>query len=136
MKILIICSKRFYPNIENIKSRLEQQNHIVNLPNCYDNPNAENEVRNLSKEAHAKFKARMFKQSDETIKKMDAVLVLNYDKDDNKNYVGGATFLEMYDAFRAGKKIYMLNDIPNNILKDEIIGFSPIVINGDLNKIN
>ena len=43
-------------------------------------------------------------------KEMDAVLVLNLDKEKNgeilKNYIGGATFLEMYDAFRLGKKIY------------------------------
>lgn len=41
----------------------------------------------------------------------------------------------MYDAFRLGKKIYMMNDIPEGLLKDEIIGFNPIIINGNLNKI-
>ena len=41
----------------------------------------------------------------------------------------------MYDAFRLGKTIYMINDIPNGLLKDEIIGFNPIIINGDLDKI-
>lgn len=66
---------------------------------------------------------------------MDSVLVLNFDKNGKKNYIGGATFLEMYDAFRLGKKIYMWNDIPHGILRDEIIGFNPIVINGDLEKI-
>jgi hypothetical protein len=66
---------------------------------------------------------------------MDSVLVLNFEKNGQTNYIGGATFLEMYDAFRLGKKIYMFNNIPEGILKDEIIGFNPILINGDLNNI-
>jgi hypothetical protein len=66
---------------------------------------------------------------------MDAVLVLNYDKNGYKNYIGGATFLEIYDAFRLNKKIYFVNDLPEGMLKDELIGFSPVVINEDLTKI-
>jgi hypothetical protein len=30
------------------------------------------------------------------------------------------------------KKIYLYNDIPEGMLYDEISGFAPIVINGDL----
>ena len=33
------------------------------------------------------------------------------------------------------KKIYMLNGYPNNMLYDEIKGFNPTIINGDLDKI-
>ena len=29
----------------------------------------------------------------------DAVLTLNFDKNGQKNYIGGATFLEVYDAW-------------------------------------
>lgn len=51
----------------------------------------------------------MYKRCSETISKKDAVLVSNLDKEKDgkiyKNYIGGATFLEMYDAFRLGKKI-------------------------------
>lgn len=94
---------------------------------------------NLGKEEHQKFKARMFKQSEKIISKMDAVLVLNFDKEkDNKllkNYIGGATFLEMYDAFRLNKKIFLFNDIPQGMLYDEVEGFNPIIINGNLDKI-
>ena len=134
MKILIICSKVFYDKIAEIKTKLESAGHIIELPNCYDNPGAEASVRGT--EEHAKFKSAMFKKSEETISKMDAVLVLNFDKNGQKNYIGGATFLEMYDAFRLGKKIFIINDIPEGILNDEIIGFAPVVLNGDLTKIN
>ena len=139
MKILIICSKRFYENIPNIKNNLEQKNIQVFLPNCYDDPKTEERMWNLGREKHQEFKAKMYKQSEETIKNMDAVLVLNFDKitDETieKNYIGGATFLEIYDAFRLNKKIYLYNDIPEGMLYDEIEGFAPVIINGDLSKI-
>ena len=139
MKILIICSKRFYSNIPEIKKELEKSNIQIFLPNCYDNPSMEEEMWNLGSKEHQKFKEKMYKKSEETIEKMDAVLVLNFDKiiDDKieKNYIGGATFLEIYDAFRLGKKIYLYNDIPEGILYDEIQGFDPFIINGDLSKI-
>ena len=132
MKLLIICSKRFYDKIEDIKSILEKRNIEVYLPNCYDNPNTELNMWKLGNDEHQKFKKEMYKQSEKLIKKMDGVLVLNFDKDNYKNYIGGATFLEMYDAFRMEKKIFMFNDIPEGILYDEIDGFSPIIINGNL----
>ena len=139
MKILIICSKKFYSKIEEVKKVLEEKNNEVFLPNCYDDPTAEQKMWDLGKEEHQKFKAKMYKQSEDTISEMDAVLVLNLDKEKEgeiiKNYIGGATFLEMYDAFRLGKKIYLYNDIPNGMLFDEIEGFDPIIINGDLSLI-
>ena len=139
MKVFIICSKRFYSNIPNIKKELEKNKVEVFLPNCYDEPETEQKIWSLGKEEHQKFKAKMYKQSEETIKNIDAVLVLNFDKNTEdkieKNYIGGATFLEIYDAFRLNKKIYLYNDIPKGILYDEIQGFAPIIINGDLSKL-
>ena len=80
-------------------------------------------------------KFNFIKNSEDVMHNIDAVLVLNYEKNGVDNYIGGATFLEMYDAFRLGKKIYMLNDIPKGLLEDEIIGFKPVIIHGDLSKI-
>ena len=139
MKILVICSKQFYDKIGKIKKELENRDIQVFLPNCFDKPEMEEEMWNLGEKEHQEFKAKMYKQSEEVIKKMDAVLVLNYDKEKDglvcSNYIGGATFLEMYDAFRLGKKIYLYNEIPKGILYDEIHGFNPTVLNGNLNMI-
>lgn len=132
MKILIICSKRFYKDIEPIKAKLEEMGHIIELPNSYDNPNAEKESWNLGEKEHAEFKARMFKMSRERINDVDAVLTLNFEKDGKKNYIGGATFIELYEAFMQGKKIYLYNDVPEGMLYDEILGFLPVVLNGNL----
>ena len=132
MKILIICSKAFYKDIAPIKEKLEQKGHDISLPNSYYNPDAEKESWDLGEKEHSEFKSRMFKQSAETISKMDAVLTLNFDKNGKSNYIGGATFLELYEAFINNKKIYLYNPIPEGMLFDEIQGFSPVVINGDL----
>jgi hypothetical protein len=135
MKIFLICSKKFYDKIPPIKERLEKTGHITTLPNCYDDPGTEERYRNLGNSEHSKWKAGMLKHSTDVIENNDAVLVLNFDKHGMKNYIGGATFLEMYDAFRLGKKIFLYNDIPEGILFDEIVGFGPIILGSDLNKV-
>lgn len=139
VKIFLICSKSFYNQIPEISENLIKIGHTVQMPNCYDAPDTEKKMLQLGEEKHRQFKAKMFKQSEELISKLDAVLVLNFDKEKDgviyKNYIGGATFLEMYDAFRLGKKIYLWNPIPDSIFKDEIAGFGPIIINGNIEMI-
>lgn len=132
MKIFIICSKAFYDKIKPIKEYLENNGWEVFVPHTYLNPSKESETWQGGEESHSEFKARMFRLSEERIKSMDAVLVLNYEKNGIKNYIGGSTFLEMYEAFRNNKKIYMMNPIPEGLLFDEIDGFSPVIINSDL----
>ena len=135
MKIFLICSKNFYGKIPVIKVELEKIGHIITLPNCYDDPTMEDKYREISNEAHSNWKAEMLRHSTDVINENDAVLVLNFEKNGIDNYIGGATFLEMYDAFRLNKKIFIYNDIPEGILQDEIIGFSPIILKSNLDKI-
>jgi hypothetical protein len=135
MKIFIICSKAFYGKVLPIKSELEKMGHEIVLPNSFDNPNAEKESQALSEQEHHEFKKKMFERSQKVTEGVDAVLCLNFEKHGVKNYIGGATFLELYDAFRLGKKIFLYNDIPEGILFDEIHGFQPVVISGDLAKV-
>tara|TARA_B100002049_G_C15884478_1_gene293067 strand:+ start:295 stop:504 length:210 start_codon:yes stop_codon:yes gene_type:complete len=61
--------------------------------------------------------------------------VLNFAKNGQENYIGGATFLEMYDAFRLGKKIFIYNDIPGSMFGDEIKGFGPVLLQQDLDRV-
>jgi len=135
MKIFIICSKKFYSLIPSIQKELENLGHKLTFPNTYPDTNIEDKFRVVSEKERAMWKSTMFKKSLESVDKNDAILVLNFDKGDYKNYIGGATFLEMYDAFRLNKKIFLYNPIPEGILKDEIDGFCPIIIEGDLNRI-
>lgn len=135
MKIFIICSKKFYDKVLEFKKKLEDSGHLIELPNSFNDPEAEIRIKNLNQEEHSKWKAKWLRHSAEVIENCDAVLVLNFEKNGIRNYVGGATFLEMYDAFRLNKKIFLFNEIPEGILRDEINGFGPIVINGNLDRI-
>jgi hypothetical protein len=135
MDIFICCSKYFYNRISPIQEELKQRGHDIILPNCYDSPQTEYQIMRESAEAHTKWKGEMFAKSEKQIKGIDVMLILNYQKNGIDNYIGGATFLEMYDAFRHQKPIYLINPLPENILKDELRGFNPIILNGELKKI-
>lgn len=135
MKIFIICSKVFYDKVTPIKKALEKSGHVISLPNCFDDPGTEARYREMGRKEHSDWKASMINHSEDVIKQNDAVLVINFDKNGQKNYIGGATFLEMYDAFRLNKKIFIYNDIPDGILRDEVEGFGPIILNQELDLI-
>lgn len=139
MKVLIVCSTSFYDRVDEVKKGLLKNGHEVYLPNCYDDPVTNDDNKLMSEEEYLSFFRDMYYESRDKISLVDAILVLNYTKIKNgnslDNYIGASTFLEMYEAFMQGKKIYMMNDFPDNMLLDEIKGFAPIIINGDVDKI-
>ena len=135
MKIFIICSASFYDKLLPIKEYLENMGHVITLPNTYDCPNLEKEVWKKGHKEHVELEKKLFKQSEDTIKSVDAVLCINLKKHDIDNYIGGATFIEIYEAFKNNKKIYLYHDIPKTMLYDEISGFDPIIINENLDLI-
>jgi len=135
MKIFICASKYNYDKVASIKIKLEECGHVITVPNSYDEPMKEEDMKKIGSEAHQKWKSGMIHLQKEKIMANDAILVLNFEKNGQANYIGGATFLEIFRAFDAGKKIFMYNPIPDGILRDEVLGMNPNVINGDLNKI-
>lgn len=135
MKIFICASKHLYHKIPEIKEILEKKGHQITLPNSFDNPFKEEEMKLISKEEHQKWKSKMLKLQDEKIKANDAILVLNYEKNNQPNYIGGATFLEIYKAWDYGKKIFLINPIPETNFKDELMAINPKIIYQNLNEI-
>lgn len=139
-KIMIICSSNFYDRIPSIKDILEKKYDLI-MPNGYGEEENDEEYSNMTDEEYMAFFKEMFHMSRNKIKDVDACLVLNFDKNKRGttyyNYIGASTFLEMYEAFMGDKKIYLYNDLPdkNNMLYDEIKGFNPVILNGDLDKI-
>lgn len=137
MKLLIICSTCFYDKVEDVKNKLEEFGHQLVMPNGYGLE--DDDYDNMTEDEYMEFFKRMYYESKEKINNVDAVLVLNYDKNKNgevlKNYIGASTFLEMYEAFMQNKKIYMMNGYPDNMLYDEVKGFNPTIINEDLSLI-
>jgi len=66
----------------------------------------------------------------------DAVLVLNYEKNGIKHYIGGNTLMEIGFAHVLHQQIFLLNPIPNmSYCKTEIEAVRPIILHGDLRKI-
>ena len=139
MKIFIVCSTSFYNKIKPIKEELERKKYEVILPNSYSEIDTEHNYLIMTEDEYNSFFKDMYYQSRNKINKIDAILVLNFDKEKDgkihKNYIGASTFLEMYEAFMQNKKIYIYNDYPDNLLYDEIKGFNPIIIDGNLDKI-
>lgn len=135
MKIIICCSKHFYHKIEEIKKELEKKGHKIALPNSYSEPMMEEKLKDTNKKEHIKWKAKMMKKDKPNIKPNDAILVLNYEKKGHKNYIRGATFLEIYTAWDMKKKIFILNDLPNCSFTDELTAINPTLLKGDLSKI-
>ncbi len=91
------------------------------------------EMHNLGAEEHSKWKGERLRLQKEKVMANDAIVVLNFEKNGQPNYIGGATFLEVYEAFRNDKKIFFYNPLPEGMLHDELLGIRPVVINGDLN---
>jgi len=136
MKIFVCCSKYLYGKIPEIKRILEEKGHEIILPNSYKEPLKEEEMKKIGKEEHIKWKSNMINAQEEKVKQSDSLLVLNLEKNGQQNYIGGATFLEIFQAWKFGKKVFLYNPIPDNILKDELTAINPIIINGDLSKIS
>lgn len=135
MKIYICASKYNYHHIPEIAKKLEGLGHSITLPNCFDDPMVEIRTKEKSLQEHIELKQKLLREQVEKIKGNEAVVVVNFAKNGQPNYIGGATFLEMYKAFELGKKLFLYNPIPNNILEDEIIGMDPVIINGNLDLI-
>ncbi len=70
------------------------------------------------------------------VEKSDAILVVNNKKNDIENYIGGNVLIEMAIAFYLSKKIFILNNLPEeSTYIEEIKGMLPVVLKGDLEKL-
>ena len=135
MNIFICASKHNYGYVAGIKEKLEAMGHIITVPNSYDEPMKEEDMKKLGVEEHRKWKGDMIRLQKEKVDANDCILVLNFEKNGQPNYIGGATFLEIFRAFDSGKKVFLYNPLPESNFKDELIGMGVEVINGDLGKV-
>ncbi|HTY43855.1 MAG TPA: hypothetical protein VMC80_01290 [Patescibacteria group bacterium] len=123
MKILLCGRIIFYNKYEDIKKELEKRGSKVVIP--FPDEYYSNE-KNIKKKAMEDF--------NKELEKCDALLVANFDKGDNKNYIGVNMLMEIGMAFNRNKKIFILNKIPENC-RDELTAINVIELNGNLNKI-
>ena len=123
MKITIIGSMSFYEKFKSIKETLEKQGNkvVIPLPDEF--------YKNMGK-----IKRDSMEDYNKEIESSDAILVANYEKNNIKDYIGTNAIMEVGMAFNQKKKIFILNQIPENC-KDEFQAIGVIELNGDLNKV-
>lgn len=135
MKITICGSMRFAKEMFEIKDLLEELEHRVLIPKDSEMFIQEEEIKN---DVQFLIDGNYIQDHFDKIAQSDAILVLNFEKNKIKGYVGGNTLMEIGIAKYEKKKIYLLNEIPNKSdlsYATEIQASEPIVINGDLKKI-
>jgi len=146
MNITICGSIAFYDEMIQVKEQLESLGHTIKLPPIEVKDKDGNlisvkkyyELRKNETDDVSWIWDRKKEAMEAHFDKVawsDAILVLNYEKNNIKGYVGANTFLEMGLAMHLNKKIFLLNEIPEIGSKEEILGMKPIVVHGDLNKL-
>ncbi len=139
MKIAICASIQFTPKIKKISDQLERIDHHVTIPDGSERIlNGEMTMKQYSDEVSkgegvkTKILHDVIRGYFRKIGDSDAILVLNLEKNNIPNYMGGNTFLEVGFAHVLHKKIFLFNPIPEMHYKDELVAMQPIVINGNL----
>ncbi|MBI3955654.1 hypothetical protein HY339_00185 [Candidatus Gottesmanbacteria bacterium] len=137
MTITICGSMQFHREMRETRDALESQGHVVLLPKSIELMDTQGYVHPEDDEERitAKIEHDFIREHFKKIEEADAILVLNYDKKGIPNYIGGNTFLEMGLAFWLGKKIFLLQPIPDMNYKTEMHAMQPVVLNGELTKI-
>ncbi len=131
MKTITICgSMNFFSDIEQLKKELENLGFKVFTPS---KEGTGTDYSKLSKQEQADMKQDFIDKHIEKIRESDAILIANYSKNGVENYIGANTFLEMAFAYILKKKIFILNNIPNQPNSVEIEGLKPISLKGNLN---
>lgn len=140
MKITICGSSKFRHEMVEYMEKLESLGHDAVVHEHYIRSvnGTMPELMERVQREHATLKREQnyIKWYHNAICNSDAILVLNFDKNGIKNYVGGNTLMEIGFAHVNDKKVFLLNPIPETVpYTDEIKAMADVVLAGDLRKI-
>lgn len=123
MKIIIIGSMGFYQKYLELENALKEKGHevISPLPDEFYKQNN-------------KIKRDAMEDFNKNLKKVDAILVANYDKNNIDNCIGVNTLMEIGMAFNRKKKIFILKKIPQSC-KEEFEAIEATELNEKLENI-
>ena len=131
MKITICGSIKFFDDMVELQEKLEKLGHEVLMP--VKAPGVDYWAEDNTSRVKAKKTLELINEHFHKIEKSDAILVVNVTKGDTKNYIGANTFLELGFAHYLGKRIYLLNPIPDQpYILDEVLTIDPIILEGDI----
>ena len=132
MKIAICGSMIHEPSMVAAQESLRARGYEVERPNVKEGEFVAG-VRAAISDAD---KRRYIDEHFAKIDTSDAVLIINEAKNGVAGYIGGNTLLEIGRAYAQGLEIFLLNPVPEVSYADEIRGMNPIVLDGDLAKLD
>lgn len=136
MKIGIAASMQFSKKLVEIKNKLKEQGHETFASEFAESMMGKTDEEKEEMKLHQKYNLDAIRKFWNKMQDADALLVLNYDKNGIKNYMGGNTLMEIGFAHVLNQKILLLNPIPDiPYYKTEIKAVKPIILNGDLSLI-
>lgn len=136
MKIGIISSMQFTDKMVETRDKLIELGHDAFLTNLHTSMIGRNADEIEKIKLHQKYNLDAIREFWKLMQGAEAVLVLNFDKNGIKNYIGGNTLMEIGFAHVLEQKIFLWNPIPEiSYYKSEIEAVKPVIIDGDLTKI-
>lgn len=141
MKIFICGSMHFAKKMLEVKQELKNLGYEADVP-CDAQAFADN--RNLTTDNHEEnykycLETDIMRKCFNEIAKSDAILTLNYSKNGLDGYIGASGLIEIGLAYYLNKKIFLLYPPPpveKTKYTHEILIMQPVILNGDLSKIN
>ena len=136
MRIGIIGSMQFTEKMLEVAEQLKKFGHDGFLTDLHYNLIGKSDEEKEKTKLDNKYNRDAIRVFWKQMQGADAVLVLNYDKNGIKNYIGANTFMEMGFAHILNQKIFVLNPLPEfEFYRTEIEAMRPVILNGDLSKI-
>ena len=133
MKIGIIGSMQFTEKMIEYRDKLIKMGHDAFVTDLYKNLVGKTNEEKEKIKLHNKNNRDAIRVFWKAVQGADAVLVLNFDKNGIRNYIGGNTLMEIGFAHVLNQKIFLLNPIPDiPYYNTEIKAMKPIILNGDL----
>lgn len=122
MKKIVLCgSKKFIPKFFELEKELKEIGYNVVVPREF--------IVNMDKK-----EASLLHFSEIEKEDVDALLIVNENKNDQENYIGANGFAELAFGFYKGREIFLLNDIYKPF-EEELIAWEVKLLKGDLSKL-
>lgn len=138
-KIMIAASVSAYYKIKDVDEFLKNNGFEIVYPNSYNEEIDWSKIKTIEEKSN--YYRFLYNESRKKVNEVDALLVINIDKTKNgklyKNYIGAATFIELFETFMQEKPIYLLNGLPDkeNLLYEDIEAMMPIDLEGNIENI-
>jgi hypothetical protein len=127
-------SMTFAKQMKKSKETLEKMGYEVFVPldteHCIIDPSKKVDVQFMKELGVGRGDA-------ELVAKSDAFIILNYPKHGTEGYIGAGAYRDLSVAWWLKKKLFFLfpYDENQNNHKYEMLGFEPIILDGDIHKI-